>query len=321
MRKLLLFCAAALFVAAIGFPGCNTADKTTAAETTAAVDPDSLKRVVERGEYLAHHVAICIDCHSKREFTKFSLPPKEGTFGIGASFPFGKAEGIPGDIWAPNITPTRLSSWSDDEIARAVAHGVNKTGDTLFPIMPYINYSKVAKDDLYAIIAYLRTLPSSDSTVPARQLAIPMSALPPLPEFALEKNVRPDASDKVKYGEYLVNMASCAFCHTPENKDGSRDFSKAFSGGFVFNTPMFQVTVANITPDSATGIGSWTEDAFVAKFRNNSSDEMVNKNPGKQQSVMPWAMYGKMKEEDLRAIYAYLRTVPPIKNKVEKWPK
>jgi hypothetical protein len=89
----------------------------------------------------------------------------------------------------------------------------------------------------------------------------------------------------------------------------------------VFKTPMFQVTVANITPDSTTGIGSWTEDAFVAKFRTNSSDEVVNKNPGKQQSVMPWAMYGKMKEEDLKAIYAYLRTVPPVKNKVEKWPK
>jgi mono/diheme cytochrome c family protein len=321
MRKVLVFLGAALFLLSAGvFPGCNTADKTTA-EAPETSQEDSLKMVVERGKYLAHHVAICIDCHSKREFTKFSLPPKEGTFGIGASFPFGKEEGIPGEIWAPNITPTRLASWSDDEIARAVAHGVNKAGDTLFPIMPYVNFAHMAKDDLYAIIAYLRTLPASDSTVPARKLAIPMSALPPLPEFALEKNIRPDPSDRVKYGQYLVTIASCAFCHTPQNKDGSPDFSRAFSGGFVFNTPMFRVTVANITPDSATGIGSWTEDAFVEKFRNNSSPEMINKNPGKQQSVMPWAMYGKMKEEDLRAIYAYLRTVPPITNKIEKWPK
>lgn len=320
MRKLLLFSFAVLFIlSAILFPGCNNADKEKET-STATSNEDSLKKVVERGSYLAHHVAICMDCHSKREFTKFSLPPAPGTEGFGASFPFGEAEGIPGEIWAPNITPKRLSGWTDDEIARAVAHGVNKTGDTLFPIMPYINYSKMAKDDLYAIIAYLRTLPSSDSTVPARKLAIPMSALPPLPEFAIEKNVRPDPSDKLKYGQYLVTMASCGFCHTPQNKDGSPDFSKAFSGGFVFKTPMFQVTVANITPDSTTGIGSWTEDAFLAKFRSNSSDEMVNKNPGKQQSVMPWAMYGKMKEEDLRAIYAYLRTIPPVKNKVVKWP-
>jgi hypothetical protein len=84
---------------------------------------------------------------------------------------------------------------------------------------------------------------------------------------------------------------------------------------------MFKVATANITPDSATGIGSWTEDAFVAKFRTNSSSEVVDKDPGKMNTMMPWAMYGKMKEEDLRAIYAYLRSVPPVKNKVEKWPK
>ena len=322
MRKLLLFLFAVLFItSAIIFPGCNNADKEKEKETSAGSSADSLKMVVERGEYLAHNVAVCIDCHSKRDFGKFSFPPAAGTLGIGASFPFGKEEGIPGEVWPPNITPTRLGTWTDDEIARAIAHGVNKTGDTLFPIMPYYNYSRMAKDDLYAIIAYIRTLPSSDSTVPPRKLDIPMSALPPLPEFAPEKNMRPDPSDKVKYGQYITTIASCGDCHTPMNKDGSPDFSKAFSGGFVFATPMFKVAVANITPDSTTGIGSWTEEAFVAKFRTNSSDEVVNKDHGRQNTMMPWAMYGKMKEEDLKAIYAYLRTVPPVSNKVEKWPK
>lgn len=318
MRKLFLFLFASLFVvSAVIFPGCNNSGK----EPSAVSSEDSLKQVVERGKYLAHHVAVCIDCHSKREFGKFSFPPAAGTEGIGASFPFGQAEGIPGEIWAPNITPGRLTAWTDDEIARAIAHGVNKNGDTLFPIMPYYNYSRMAKDDLYAIIAYLRTLPASDSTVPPRQIAIPMSALPPLPEFAPGKNIRPDSSDKVKYGQYMTTIASCGDCHTPMNKDGSPDFSKAFSGGFVFATPMFKVAVANITPDSTTGIGSWTEDAFVAKFRTNSSDEVVNKDHGRQNTMMPWAMYGKMKEGDLKAIYAYLRTVSPVSNKVEKWPK
>lgn len=283
---------------------------------------DSLKKVVARGEYIAHHVAVCVDCHSKREFNKFSLPPTPGTYGIGASFPFGEADGIPGEVWAPNITPTRLKDWTDDEIARAVAHGVNKAGDTLFPIMPYHNYSKMAKEDLYAVIAYLRTLPPSDSTVPPRRIDIPMSALGPLPEFAPEKNMKPDPSDKVKYGEYLATMASCGFCHTPMKEGGMEfDFEKAYGGGFVFKNPMFTVAVANITPDSATGIGTWTEAAFIEKFRNNSSDEMLSKDPGKMNSVMPWAMYGKMTEEDLKAIYAYLRTLRPVNNKVEKYPQ
>lgn len=320
MRKLLLLLFAVVFISSgIVFPGCNNEDKEK--QTAATSSEDSLKKVVERGEYLAHHVAVCMDCHSKRDFTKFSFPPAPGTFGIGASFPFGKAEGIPGEIWAPNITPKQLGNWTDDEIAIAIAHGVNKKGDTLFPIMPYNNYSRMAKDDLYSIIAYIRTLPSSDSTVPPRKLDIPLSALPPLPEFAPDKNVRPDPSDKVKYGQYLATIASCGDCHNPMNKDGSPDLSKAFSGGFVFDAGTFKVAVANITPDTATGIGSWTEDAFVTKFRTNSSDEVVNKDHGRQNSLMPWAMYGKMKEEDLRAIYAFLRTVQPVSNKVEKWPK
>ncbi len=324
MKKFLLVLFAVVFIlSVIFFPGCNSADKEKEKEkeTTSASNEDSLKKVVERGEYLAHHVAVCMDCHSKRDFGKFSFPPAPGTLGIGASFPFGKAEGIPGDIWAPNITPKRLGDWTDDEIARAIAHGVNKQGDTLFPIMPYNNYSRMAKDDLYAIVAYIRTLAPSDSTVPPRKLDIPLSMLPPLPEFAPGKNIRPDPSDKVKYGQYLTTIASCSDCHTPMKPDGSPDFSKAFSGGFVFATPMFKVAVSNITPDTATGIGSVSEDAFVTKFRTNSSDEVVNKDHGRQNTMMPWAMYGKMKEEDLRAIYAYLRTVPPVSNKVEKWPK
>lgn len=318
MRKLIVFAAISVFVIAAAFIlSCNNNKDAQASNTE-----DSLKAVVAHGKYLANHVAVCIDCHSKREFTKFSMPPVPGTEGIGASFPFGEADGIPGEIWAPNITSSHFTDWTDDEMAKAIAHGVNKKGDTLFPIMPYYNFSKMAKEDLYAIVAYLRTLPASDSTVPPRKVDIPMSALGPLPEFAPEKNVKPDPSDKAKYGEYLATMASCGFCHTPM-KEGSMelDFEKAFAGGFVFNTPMFKVAVANITPDSATGIGTWTEEAFIAKFRNNSSDEMMSKDPGRQNSVMPWAMYGKMTDDDLKAIYAYLRTLRPVSNKVEKYPE
>jgi hypothetical protein len=135
----------------------------------------------------------------------------------------------------------------------------------------------------------------------------------------LDKNIRPDPSDKVKYGEYLATLASCSDCHTPMTQQGP-DFSKAFSGGFKFVSDFVNVTVSNITPDSATGIGAWTENEFVAKFKSNLAMTEKGDNPGKLNTEMPWSMYAKMKEEDLRAIYAYLRTVPPVKNKIEKWP-
>ena len=281
---------------------------------------DSLKTMVARGEYLAHYVAQCTDCHSIRDTGRFSMPIVPGTEGGGSGFPFGKNEGVPGEIFPPNITPFALKDWTDDEIVKAITRGINKKGDTLFPIMQYHAFSKMTKSDVHSIVAYLRTLKPIERTVPPRKLDIPMSMLGPLPDGNLDKNVMPDPSDKVKYGEYMATIAVCAACHTPMGPQGP-DFSKMYAGGFVFEVPMFKVAVANITPDSTTGIGAWTEEMFVNKFKNNSSDEVVNRHPGRENTIMPWAMYGKMKEEDLRAIYAYLRTVPPIKNKVEKYPK
>lgn len=317
MRK--LFSLTAMVIASLAvvyFSACNNDKKESPEPTT---NKDSLDKAIARGEYLANHVAVCIDCHSRRDITKFAMPVIPGTEG-GGGHRFGKAEGIPGEVSSANITPFALKNWTDDEIARAMTEGVNKNGDTLFPLMPYHHYSKMTRDDVYSIIAYLRTLKPIDSTVPSRNLLITPAMFGPLPANTLATNTMPSPDDKVKYGQYITNAASCSECHTPMGPQGP-DISKAFSGGFVFDLGIFKVTVANITPDSATGIGSWTEDAFVNKFRANSSTEKINTNPGKENSIMPWAMYGKMKEEDLRAIYAYLRTVQPISNKVEKYPK
>lgn len=317
MKKLFVLAGLALTVtAALYITSC----KDKKAETPASAENDSLQQLLARGEYLAHHVNLCTDCHSIRDTGKFSLPVVPGTEGGGSGFPFTKSEGVPGEIWAPNITPFALKDWTDEEIIRAMTRGINKKGDTLFPIMPYQHYARMAPYDIKAVVAYIRTLKPIDRTVPPRKLEIPMSMLGPLPDGNLENNKVPDPSDPVAYGGYMVNAAACAECHTPMGPQGP-DFSKMFAGGFVFQTPMFKVAVANITPDSATGIGTWTEKMFLDKFRNNSSDAVVNRNPGRENSIMPWSMYGKMKEDDLKAIYAYLRTVKPISNKVEKYPK
>lgn len=317
MKKIFVLAAIALLVTtAIYISSC----KGKKAETTNTNSEDSVKQMLARGEYLAHHVNQCMDCHSIRDTGKFSLPVVPGTEGGGSGFPFGKAEGIPGELWAPNITPAALKDWTDEEITRAITQGVNKKGDTLFPLMPYQHFSKMTKSDIQSVVAYIRTLKPIERTVPPRKLEIPLSMLGPLPEANLDNNRMPDPSDKVKYGEYLVNAAVCSECHTPMGPQGP-DLSKLFAGGFMFETPMFKVAVANITPDSATGIGTWTEEMFVKKFQNNASGEMMNKKVGRENTIMPWGMYGKMKEEDLKAVYAYLRTVKPISNKVEKYPK
>lgn len=318
MKKLTAFAVLAVVMAIAAYISSCKGKKS---ETTNTPAEDSVKKVIARGEYLANHVSVCIDCHSIRDTGRFSMPVVPGTEGGGAGFPFTKVEFVPGEVTPPNITPAGLKDWSDDDLVKAITRGINKKGDTIFPIMPYHSYSKMAKSDILAIVAYIRSLKPVEHAVPARMLEVPVSMFGPVPDGNLDNNVLPDPSDKVNYGQYLVTAAACADCHTPMGPQGP-DFTKIFSGGTVFDVPgLFKVAVGNITPDSATGIGAWTEEMFVSKFRNNASDAVVNTRPGHQNTFMPWSMYGKMTDEDLKAIYAFLRTVKPISNKVEKFPK
>ncbi len=316
MRKT-FFIATLIIITAIIIYACNNKAK----EPTAAVSKeDSVAAVIEHGRYLANNVSLCMDCHSQRDFTKFSGPIKAGTEGIGGDL-FDQGVGIPGELTAPNITPAAIGDWTDEEIINAFTGGRRKNGDTLFPLMPYMHYAKMSRSDINSIVAYIRTLKSAENKTAPRKLMVPISVImPQLPPVDIDKNVKPDPSDKIKYGEYMVNASACFDCHTRMTQQGF-DFANAYAGGQSFTVPGFSVTTGNITPDSATGIGSWTEEVFLAKFKTNSSDAMINTTPGKFNTIMPWKFYGNMTDDDLKAIYAYLRTVPAIKNKVEKWPK
>ena len=318
MKKLIFITSTVVAIALIIF-ACNDKSKEPGA-TTLSKD-DSLKQQLERGKYLSHAVVNCVDCHSTLDTSKFSAPVVPGTEGGGglALHEILPAD-IPGRMWVPNITPYALKDWTDGEIARAITQGVNKKGDTLFPLMPYHGLSRMANEDVEAVVAYLRSLKPIEASFPARELFIPAAAFGPLPNVDYKKNARPDTADKVKYGEYLVTIGHCTDCHTPVTKEKMPIMDKFLSGGQQFKLPTFEVTVSNITPDSVTGLGTWTEAMFLAKFRTNSTPEMLATKPGKANTLMPWSFYGTMTDSDLKAIYAYLRTVPPIKNKVEKWP-
>jgi hypothetical protein len=232
---------------------------------------------------------------------------------------------LPGVLHGKNITPdaeTGIGTWTDDEILRAMTQGISKNGDTLFPIMPYPNYNRMAKDDLLSIIAYIRTLKPIKNKIPARQLMMPIAMAYPgkFLQPSVDGNFRPSESDKVKYGEYLITMADCGTCHSPLTPQGP-DISRMYAGGYTFELPSNKVVSANITPDTATGIGAWPEEAFMNKFTPFRDEKIINSDPGKQNTIMPLSILAGIKDDDLKAIYAYLRTVKPISNKVEKFPK
>ncbi len=323
MKKALAFSTfILLLLGAIYLSSCNN----STSETTVNNQEDSLKKVIARGEYLAVHVSACIHCHSNRDFTKYAGPTIPGTEGGGGQkFDHSILEAIPGTVYSRNITPdpeTGIGNWTDDEILRAITQGISKNGDTLFPLMPYATFNRMAKDDLLSIIAYLRTLKPIKNKVPDRQLMIPISLAYPGPALqkSVDGNVRPPQSDLVAYGEYMTTMADCAGCHTGFAK-GQPDMAKRFGGGNTFTLKNFKVTSANITPDSATGIGAWSEDAFIAKFAACREKSGYDYDPGKSNSIMPIVDFAGMTDGDLKAIYAYLRTVKPVVNHVEKYPK
>ncbi len=277
---------------------------------------------VRHGEYLANHVVVCMDCHSKRDFSKFSGPILEGTLGQGGE-KFSEELGFPGNFFSRNITPHTLSEWSDGEIYRAITTGVSKSGRAIFPVMPYQHYGMLDPEDVKDIIAYLRTIPPIDHAVPGSEPKFPFNFIVnTIPQKVAAPGKKPAASDRVAYGKYLAHTAGCIECHTPPDDKGQKLPGMEFAGGWEMSLGNgYVVTTANITPDQETGIGKWTEADFIGRFKAYSDSGYVlpTVQAGEFQTIMPWAMYSGMETDDLAAIYAYLRTVEPIKNTIVKF--
>ena len=275
---------------------------------------------LERGKYLANNVCVCVDCHSTRNWNEFSGPLVEGTLGKGGEV-FDQRFGFPGSFYSKNITPSGIGDWTDAEILRAIASGVSKNGTALFPIMPHPHFGQMDKEDLESIIVYLRALKPIENVVPESKADFPMNfiinTIPKAPHFTQ----KPSESDAVAYGGYLFNAASCSECHTKRDK-GKPVEGMELAGGYEF--PMVTGGIArsaNITQDKITGIGKWSEADFVKRFKSYTDSSYVPNKvlKGNFNTTMPWTMYGGMNERDLKAIYAYLKTIKPISNNVEKF--
>jgi len=273
---------------------------------------------IARGSYLAHHVAVCMDCHSTRDWALYSGPMLPGSLGGGGE-QFTKEMGFPGTFYASNITPYTLGKWTDGEIFRAITTGVNKEGRALFPVMAYHRFGCMDKEDVLDIIAYIRTLPPVEKDVPASQPAFPVSFLINTMPQKASFTMRPAATDPVAYGAYLVNAAGCVDCHSKTDK-GKVVPGTEFGGGMEFRQPGGTLRSPNITFDRATGIGNWSKEIFVRRFRQfaDSSYQPIRLNPQDMNTPMPWTMYAGMTPQDLGAIYDYLKSIKPIAHQVER---
>lgn len=282
---------------------------------------DMSEKNIKRGEYLANSVSGCVECHSVRDWSMYSGPVKEGTIGMGGE-EFNEEMGLPGNYYSSNITPSGIGDWTDGEIYRAIVSGVSKDGKALFPIMPYPNFAKMSKDDIYSIIAYLRTLKPIEHKVKESTSNFPMNIIVNLIPQNVNSHTNINYSNEVEYGKYVFNAASCNDCHTPMDK-GEFITEKALAGGNEFKMPFGINKAANISADKETGIGLWTKEQFIFTFKSFE----LNKHPastvkyGEKNTIMPWTSYSNMTEEDLGAIYEYIMSLKPQKNKVTTFTK
>jgi mono/diheme cytochrome c family protein len=281
--------------------------------------PKTAERLA-RGRYLAENVSGCVDCHSTKDWSRYSGPMVKGTEGKGGErFGGGTAPFV---LYGKNITPAAIGEWTDGEVIRAITAGVSRDGTPLFPLMPYPRYAKMSREDIEAIVAYIRTLKPIANTPPPRELSFPMPfVVRTMPAPASHQPV-PPKTDRVAYGGYLVNAAACTDCHTPIDGQGQPLPGMEFAGGMEF-TPggVGHVRSANITPDADTGIGAWSEEQFVEKFRLYRSLEprVLEGEERAQNTEMPWTYYATIEDDDLRAMYAYLRSRKPVKHFVKKF--
>jgi mono/diheme cytochrome c family protein len=239
----------------------------------------------------------------------------------------GRAFPIPlGTVYSTNITQdkeTGLGSWTDPQIQDALIKGIRRDGSRILPVMPYEAYSGMAQEDSQALIAYLRTIkpvrkptPPMKSWAPfARSLGVPLW----LGVFGRSATAPPQApASGVARGRYLVEHVSlCGDCHTPRNFIGAPKQSYYLAGADEKSGPLGEA-VPNITPDKETGIGEWKREDVAELLLSGTKPDLDNVQ-GLMYEVIQGTPHGykDMRREDALAIADYLKTVPPVKNKVK----
>jgi mono/diheme cytochrome c family protein len=258
---------------------------------TFTVTPDAItvptdEASIARGEHLATAVVECVGCHTEN-FAGEMLIDDPGF----ARLP------------APNLTSGQGgigSAYTDEDWVRALRHGVAADGRQLI-IMPSHWYNYMNDEDLGALIAYLKTVPPVDQEWPARSISfiparilIALGALKFAPELIAQNSERttPEAGVTLEYGQYLTRIAACGECHGNNLAGGSGEGAPAGP---------------NLTPGGA--FAAYREEDFLTVMHTGVT-------PGGRtlSEEMPWMGYGKMSDDELKAIFMYLKSLEPLPN-------
>ena len=272
------------------FIGTSKINKTYDVEVVAVTVPTD-DQAIERGRHFVEAVALCQECHGQDLSGEDKLE-EDALFGT----------------YSPrNLTSGRGGiggTFSDIDYVRAIRHGIGKDGKALV-IMPSEFYNKISDSDLGAIIAFLKSLPPVDNEVPETSLGplgriftvMESSLLPAtLIDHEAPRPAEPQPGVTREYGEYLAFI--CSLCH-----------GDALSGGSVPGDEPDAPPAPNLTPGGL--LGRWSEADFINTLRTGVT-------PGSRSldsENMPWKFFAKMTDDELKAIWMYLQSLPAKKYK------
>lgn len=287
-------------------------------------DDDDL---VERGQYLAIGIGSCHLCH-----TSYNPDGSLDTTRLLAGNPC-LVDVVPDDdtqgcLATPNLTnhDTGLARFSDEQIKNMITKGIKPSGRALHPFMPYWAFANMSSDDTDAVIAFLRTVPGIDQNIPKGQAPW---LTPPAASRPIDMNQVPKPSRHYYYqsaawrGRYLAaNTGACIECHTPENHPypdfpagetptpeeiaawanyDAAVLDRSFQGGRFFAPTIIS---RNLTPDYATGLGSWSFGEILDTVRTGVT-------PDGQPLCPPMRGFTDMDFWDALDIVHYLRSIQP----------
>jgi cytochrome c2 len=233
-----------------------------------------------------------------------------------------------GDIYSRNITKDPdhgIGKWTDGELAYLLRTGVKPDGSYLPPYMPKLVH--LSDEDLYSIIAFLRSdnpLVQPDNTRQPdsrpsflTKFLTNAGLMKPFP-YPTKAIPQPDTTNMAKWGEYIaLGQLDCYTCHSLDftkndyfNPSRSAGF---FGGGNELTDPEGKkIKSLNITMDEETGIGKWSEEDFIKAVKYGI---VPNNQPALRQPMIP---YTNLTDNEVKAIFAYLKTVPKLHHQVER---
>lgn len=258
---------------------------------------------VERGRYLVEALTACDNCHTPRGAAGYDFSKR---FSGGAQTFSDKTYVVRGSNISPDVE-TGVGAWTDDELRAAVVDGIGRNL-RLAPVMPSDSYKPLTARDLDAIVAFLRSAAPIHAALEAPQRR--SGEWTPRPMAGAASSFDEAAlADKNTRGLYVASLARCMFCHSAEI-DGAPDYrNRLGAGGKIFRSPAGVVVASNITSRPAKAVGAWSDEELKRAITEGvSRDGRPLKPP---MSNLSKAHFSKMSPDDLDALVAWMRTIPP----------